>query len=165
MKKNLLFATSFLAALAALTVTACVAPGQREDENVTTMNDGTPPSQAAPAPDVSFLPSLQVSPELRIKDLPIPAGYILRSDKSMILEYGQVQAGILLYEGSATAADLVAFYRREMPKFDWNMASMIEREDIRMLFEKTGRNCEIMIRPGTSLSKKTAIFIYYAPKQ
>ncbi len=144
---------------------ACAMPGQREDDDIATMDSGsTPPAQVSPSAEVSFLPTLQISPELRIKDLPIPAGYLYRTDKSMILEYGQVQAGILLYEGSATAGDLVAFYRREMPKFDWNMMSMIEREDIRIMFEKAGKNCEVMIKSGTSLSKKTVISIYYAPK-
>lgn len=111
-----------------------------------------------------YIPPLQTSPELRIKDLPVPAGFVYKPDKSMIIEYGEVIAGIIYYEGAVDAAELIGFYRREMPKYDWNLSSMIERNEVKMIFQKEGKICEIVLRAAAGLSKKSVISIYYAPR-
>ena len=112
-----------------------------------------------------YVESFQIAPELRIKDLPIPAGFTYRADRSMIIEYGAVQAGIIVYEGTGSAGDLIAFFRREMPRFDWNLLTMIERDDIKMFFEKPGKICEMTIRPASGLMRKSTVTIHYAPKE
>ena len=140
-----------LASLAA----ACLPGQQVEDDYTLSSGSGATP----------YVESLQTAPELRIKDLPVPAGFTYRADRSMIIEYGQVQAGNIVYEGSSPAGELIAFFRREMPRFDWNLATMIEREDIKMFFEKQGKICELTIRPASGLVRRSVVSIYYAPKE
>jgi len=141
--------------LSALIISGCAFMPSSEDSN-NLSSDYSSQEYAAP---------LQTSPELRIKDLPIPAGFLYKPDKSMIIEYGNVIAGIINYEGTVDAAELIGFFRREMPKYDWNLTSMIEREDVKMIFQKEGRICEITLKPYSGLAKKTIISVYYAPKE
>ncbi|HBW47877.1 TPA: hypothetical protein DEF17_08125 [bacterium] len=141
-------------AVAAIQITSCAAFPTAEDSSTT--SDYT---------SAEYLPPLQTAPELRIKDLPVPAGYLYKADRSMLIEYGNVIAGIINYEGSVDAGELIGFYRREMPKYDWNLTSMIEREEVKMIFQKEGKICEIILKSVGGLSKKSAISIYYAPKE
>jgi hypothetical protein len=143
----------FVALLAFGLLTSACMPGQRVEDDYTGTSS-TP-----------YIESLQTAPELRIKDLPIPAGYTYQPARSMIIEYGTVQAGIIAYEGTGPAGDLIAFFRREMPRFDWSLSTMIEREEIKMLFEKQGKICELTIRPSSGLSRRNVVSIYYAPKE
>ncbi len=145
-----------LAASAAM-ISACTL-GQTTDDSATA-------ASPASSSEIQYLQPLQTAPELRIRDLPVPAGFLYKPDKSMIIEYGQVTAGILAYEGAIEAGEVIGFYRREMPKFEWTLSSMIEREESRLFFQKEGRICEITIRPGAGLGRRTGIFVYYAPKE
>lgn len=142
--------TRLLTALClALAVTACTTAGDSMDSS---------------DPSLSYVPEMQTAPELRIKDLPLPNGFNYKPEKSMILEYGNTVAGILLCEGPGDPAEVISFFRREMPKFDWTMSNMIERRETRMIFEKQGKTCELSVYPS-GLSKRTAVYVYYAPKQ
>ncbi|MBL4889086.1 MAG: hypothetical protein JKX97_03565 [Candidatus Lindowbacteria bacterium] len=132
--------------------TACQLPGSKIDDGGLDL-------------PVDYVEELQVAPELRIRDLPIPAGYVYRAKESMILEYGSVQAGIIKYEGPDDVGSLIEFFRKEMPKYEWNMDNMIEMEDTTMIFNKSTRTCKISIRPSGGLSKKTIVSVYYAPKE
>lgn len=143
--------------LTAASSTACL-PGK-------TMDDSSSSSATGIGAEVNYLAQIQTAPDLRIRDLPIPAGFLYKPDKSMIIEYGNVQAGIIIYEGTAEAGELVGYYRREMTKYDWTLVSMIERDDVRMMFNKTGRICEVTLRASSGLSRRTTISVYYAPKE
>lgn len=145
------------AVLTAMTAVGCMPGRTMDDESASTTSSG--------GGEVNYLAQLQTAPELRIRDLPIPAGFLYKPDKSMIIEYGAVQAGILVYEGVAEPGELIAYFRREMVKYDWTLVSMIEREDSKMMFQKSGRICELTLRPSPGISKKTLISIYYAPKE
>jgi hypothetical protein len=149
--------TSAAGIAAVLLATGCM-PGR-------TVDDDSASTAASSGSEVNYLAQLQTAPELRIRDLPIPAGFLYKPDKSMIIEYGSVQAGILVYEGVAEPGELINYFRREMVKYDWTLVSMIEREDSKMMFQKSGRVCELTLRPSSGLSKKTLISIYYAPKE
>lgn len=141
--------------LLTIALAGCTMPGQTMDESELYTESSS---------EVSHLPSLQTAPELRIRDLPVPSGYEYNPAHSMIIEYGTVQAGILRYEGSANPGELIGFYRREMPKFDWELSSMVERDEVRMYFQKAGMICEITISPASGLKRKSIIHVYYAPK-
>jgi hypothetical protein len=143
--------------LTATTAVGCM-PGR-------TMDDSSTSTTSSSGTEVNYLAQIQTAPELRIRDLPIPAGFLYKPDKSMIIEYGAVQAGILVYEGVAEPGELIGYYRREMVKYDWTLVSMIERDEIKMMFQKTGRICELTLKPSPGISKKTLISIYYAPKE
>ncbi len=125
-----------------------------------------PQTQADPASsggDINYLQPLQTSPELRIRDLPVPAGFTYKADRSVILEYGPTLAATLLYEGSSSIGDVIAFYRREMEKFEWTTKAVFEREEVKMIFTKEGRYCAVTLRGSSGLGRRTTITIDYVP--
>lgn len=151
MKKN--SSTKTLTVLAmAIGLSACTLPGQ-------TVQSGSMDGE-----DVTYLRELQIAPELRIKDLPVPAGYRYDPKKSMIIEYSDVKAGIIVYNGPDDPNRLIDFFRREFPSYGWTLTSMIEREVTRMIFDKPDRTTELTITPGGGFGSKTEVTIYYAPK-
>lgn len=139
------FVVPFLASLV-----ACSAP-QTQSES------------SADGGDVNYLQPLQTSPELRIRDLPVPAGFVYKPDKSVIFEYGPTLAATLLYEGGSTVGDVIAFYRREMEKFEWTTKAVFEREEVKMIFTKEGRYVSVTIRGSSGLARRTSITIDYIP--
>lgn len=140
-----------LAVLAAVTVSAaCTAPQTQTDPLAT-------------GGDVNYLQPLQTSPELRIRDLPVPAGFTYKADRSVILEYGPTLAATLLYEGSSPIGDVISFYRREMEKFEWTTKAVFEREEVKMIFTKEGRYCAVTLRGSSGLGRRTSITIDYVP--
>ena len=143
-----------LAMMIMVSAIGCAMPGLQTRSSEETTFDSS----------MALLQELQVAPELRLKDLPVPAGYVYLPAKSMIVEYGSTQAGILYYEGPDDPADLIAFFRREMPKYGWRMESMIERDVARMLFDRPERTAELTIG-SAGLGRKASITIYYAPKE
>lgn len=113
----------------------------------------------------AYLRELQVAPELRIKDMPVPAGFEYVAKKSMIVEYGSTQAGNIEYVGSGDVSELIAFYKREMGNYDWKLVNLIEMESTTMLFDKPRRSAKVTIGPGSGLSRNSTLNIYYAPKE
>ncbi|RMH54407.1 MAG: hypothetical protein D6679_13740 [Candidatus Hydrogenedentota bacterium] len=107
---------------------------------------------------------LQPAAALRIPDLPVPAGFTYDAAKSMILEYGDVLAGTVYFQGPAEVGAVIEFFRKEMPNYDWQLVSMIEREKVRMVFDKPGKIAQVTISPRQGFAKGSGIFVYYAPK-
>lgn len=143
-------AVGVVAAFALLVPTACTAP-QTQDSSTTA------------TADANYLQPLQTSPELRIRDLPVPVGFQYRPEKSMIVEYGATLAATLVYDGNSPIGDVIAFYRREMEKMEWTSKAIFEREDVKMIYTKEGRYCAVTLRTASGLSKRTTITIDYVP--
>lgn len=147
MNRSRFVATLVIPVLAGLV--ACTAPQTQTD--------------TASGGDVNYLQPLQTSPELRIRDLPVPAGFVYKPDKSVIFEYGPTLAATMLYEGGSTVGDVIAFYRREMEKFEWTTKAVFEREEVKMIFTKEGRYVSVTIRGTAGLARRTSITIDYIP--
>lgn len=154
LKAQMVKTAAILSGLAMATLWGCAVPG----------------SQVADAGDSGeatkeYVHELQTSPELRIPDAPVPAGYAYKPEKSVILEYPGVLAGVLHYEGPDDVAELIAYYRREMPKYEWTLSSMLESDETLMVFDKAGRTCRVGLRSLPGLRSKSVATIYYAPKR
>lgn len=139
-----------VSAVAVIGLSSCTAPQTRTDAT-----SGTA--------EVNYLQPLQTSPELRIRDLPVPAGFLYKAERSVVLEYGPTMAATLLYEGTAPIGDVIAFYRREMEKFEWVTKAVFEREEVKMIFTKEGRYVAVTLRGSSGLARRTSITIDYVP--
>ena len=81
----------------------------------------------------------------RFEDLPVPATMNLIRADSYLFESGASRAGILVYEGKEDPADLVKYYRENMPQHNWKLTSVFEHEEANLVFRKPGWNCNITI--------------------
>jgi len=81
----------------------------------------------------------------RFEDLPVPATVNLVRSESYIFEAGNLRAAILVYEGKDDPADLVKYYRENMPQHNWKLVSVFEHEEATLTFQKPGWNCRISI--------------------
>ena len=105
--------------------------------------------------------SLEPSEVLRFSDVPFPSGFRIISDKSFILESGGVRAGILRYTGNANAEQVVAFYKKQMPIYNWALLNVLEFGDKMLNFEREKESCVVTIK---SAGSRVEIAISLAPK-
>lgn len=81
----------------------------------------------------------------RFKDVPAPDNFKLDEAKSFVYETPSLKAGILLYTGTGKRADVVNFYKDEMPLYGWKLVNIFEHQGVDMIFDKEGWNCRINI--------------------
>jgi len=99
----------------------------------------------------------------RFEDLPVPATMNLIRSDSYIFEAGGFRAGILVYEGKDEPADLVKYYRENMPQHNWKLVSVFEHEQANLVFEKPGWNCNITIAKSAVPMQPTRLTILVGP--
>ncbi|MFH0871737.1 MAG: hypothetical protein V1878_04495 [bacterium] len=105
---------------------------------------GCMPGAYTSAPPVEA-PALPPPPAYRFEDLPVPATMNLVRGESYIFEAGGVRAAIMIYEGKDDPADLVKYYRENMPQHNWKLVSVFEHEEANLTFQKPGWNCTLSI--------------------
>ena len=141
--------------LAIVATAGCTLP-QRTDGA-----EGTEPAVAeTPAPE-----PLTTAATLRFEDLPVPSTFAFQPSQSFILENSDFRAGQLVYDGIATTEELSAYYREEMSRFDWRMVSSLERETVRLSFEKPTATAEVLIERAGGFSRKTRVTLNYVPRR
>lgn len=141
--------------LAIATATGCTLPQRTE---------GAEGSESA-APETPAPEPLATAATLRFEDLPVPSTFAFQPSQSFILENSDFRAGQLVYEGIATTEELSAYYREEMSRFDWRMVSSLERETVRLSFEKPTATAEVLIERAGGFSRKTRVTLNYVPRR
>jgi hypothetical protein len=111
-----------------------------------------PPSEAELGPPAA---------SYRFEDLPVPATMSLVRGESYAIEAGGLRAAILVYEGKDDPAELVKYYRENMPQHNWKLASVFEREEATLIFRKPGWNCAVNI--GKKTMQATRLTILFGP--
>ena len=104
---------------------------------------------------------LAVSAVLKFDDVPIPAKFTLRAEQSFAFQNEDVRVGMLRYAGHADSQQVVAFFREQMPVFQWTLANAIEAEPSVLNFEKAGQSCIILVHRRGG---RTELAIDVAPK-
>jgi hypothetical protein len=99
----------------------------------------------------------------RFEDLPVPATMNLIRSDSYIFESGGFRAGILVYEGKDDPAELVKYYRENMPQHNWKLTSVFEHEQANLVFQKPGWNCNITISKSAVPMQPTRLTILIGP--
>jgi hypothetical protein len=116
-------------------------------------------SKTARAPEGPTL--LEPQAILKFGDIPLPAGFKLSSSDSYAFESSGVRVGLLKYQGKAQADAVVAFYKEQMPMYNWQFLNMIEYGERLLNFEREDETCIIRLLPKGST---TLITISLGPK-
>ncbi len=105
--------------------------------------------------------ALEPSTMFRFEDIPHPAGFKLLTDKSFILESGDMRAGILNYTGKADPESVVMFYKSQMPIYNWALLNTLEYGEHMLNFERQNESCVVTVK---SKGRRINITISLAPK-
>ncbi len=91
-----------------------------------------------------------LAPQYRFEDVPVHPKLKIDSRESFILETQSLKAGILVYHGSESIAEVVEFFKTEMPKHAWRLLNSIEaRGTVSLNFDKEGWSALIRVMPST----------------
>ena len=93
----------------------------------------------------------------RFEDIPIPPGMTLNWKESFVYETGTIKTGLVVYEGTGEMERLAAFFKEQMPKYQWNLMSNYELRTIMLTFVKEGWSSNIYIIPSESDAKRIEI--------
>ena len=122
---------------------------------------GCAASKSARRDDETAIPSLEVAMSLKFQDVPIPAGFKSVPSESFSFQNESMRVGIMKFVGRANADKLVAFYKEQMPLYNWRFLNMLEYNMRVLNFDRSDQSCII----GINQSKlNTVITITVAPK-
>ena len=84
-------------------------------------------------------------------DVPVPANFDYRPDKSWAYVTGSVRTTSIKYIGSARTEDLLEFYRKQMPQSGWmEKMTLGDKKEIAVGFQKNYEQCKITINQAPS---------------
>lgn len=90
-------------------------------------------------------------------DVPVPANFDYRPDKSWAYVTGSVRTTSIKYIGSARTEDLLEFYRKQMPQSGWMEKMDLDVDSKKAVgFQKNYEKCKIIIN---QLSSETHLTI------
>ena len=106
-------------------------------------NKSSQPNAAQPIKGIIDTPSVK---NYQAPDVPVPANFDYRADKSWAYVTGSVRTVSIKYIGSARTEDLLEFYRKQMPQSGW-MEKMTLGVDSKKAvgFQKNYEQCRIII--------------------
>jgi len=110
---------------------------------------------------VRYEKQLSVAQTLRFEDVPVPDGFDIMRDRSFVFQDTSTRVGFLKYIGREDPNKIIAFYKTQMPLYNWNLLTVVEYGNISINFSKGNENCIITILPS---SGKSIIDIMLSPK-
>ena len=105
--------------------------------------------------------SLDVAAMLRLNDVPVPAGFKVLNTESFAFQNDVIRVALLKYTGSKTADQVVAFYKQQMPMYNWSPINIIEYERRMLNYEKSSESCIVTIE---GKGRKSILTIAISPK-
>ncbi|MFC1666253.1 hypothetical protein ACFL0P_00085 [Candidatus Omnitrophota bacterium] len=105
--------------------------------------------------------SLNVAAILRFNDVPVPFGFSVLENNSFAFQNDVTRVALLKYIGSKNPDLLVAFYKEQMPLYNWSPINIIEYERRILNYEKNSESCIVTIEPK---GRKNIITIAISPK-
>lgn len=82
---------------------------------------------------------------LKFADIPVPVGFKLLPQNSYSFENSGLRVGVLRYQGKANPDHIVAFYKEQMPMYNWTLLNIVEFGDRLMNFDRENETCIINI--------------------
>ena len=129
--------------------------------SVSLIGCATWPPQKKSAQEPKVKAPLVVAEDLKFDDVPSPNGFKLAPKESFVFKNDYTRVGLLKYAGRPTAAEVIGFYRRNMPLYGWELVNVVEYKKTIMNYEKGDETAIVTIEP-TQFS--THINIAVAPK-
>ena len=105
--------------------------------------------------------SLDVASLLRFNDIPVPSGFKILDTESFAFQNDLTRVALLKYIGSRNADLSVAFYKEQMPLYNWNTINIIEYERRILNYEKDSESCIVTIE---AKGRKSIVTIAISPK-
>ena len=93
---------------------------------------------------------LDIAPILRFADLPVPAGFKIIRDKSFTFQNDFTRVGLLRYTGRTHIDRVAAFYKEQMPVYDWDLVNLVEYGKRILNFEKGTQSCIITLEASVT---------------
>ena len=90
---------------------------------------------------------LKMASNLKFEDIPVPHGFKIDQHNSFAFQTGSTRLGVLKYKGNAAADRIVAFYKEQMPVYNWDLINIIEYGRRMLTFERAQEICIITIEP------------------
>ena len=120
-------------AIVVLCMTGCAfLPGRRSEEQ-----------------DPDVVEGLEVAPELRYSDIPVPRGFVYLRKESWAYEGpGGVRLADLLYKGKASMQSTIDFFIEQMPISGWQKEMVVGPETkkrLRFKHTKKSDRCEMIL--------------------
>lgn len=105
--------------------------------------------------------SVGISSALKFDDVPVPAGFKILDRESFTFQNEGLRIGLLKYSGSTHPNKVVAFYKEQMPLYNWELINIIEYGRRMLNFERADQSCIVTIEPS---KLRTVLTIAVAPK-
>ena len=105
--------------------------------------------------------STQISDMLKFDDVPIPAGFKSVDNDSFTFQNRDLRLGLLKYTGRVHPDKVVAFFKENMPLYNWSLINVVEYGRRIMNFERAGQSCIVTIEPT---SFYTVLIVAVAPR-
>lgn len=113
-----------------------------------------------PVPPGEELPlGMPISPDSRIPDIPVPAGFTFDREHSFVFQNSRMDVGRMQYVGKAEIGDVAQFYLDEMTQRNWTLLNVTEHGTILLFFDKVDKSCQVQISPkGRSVIVQISFF-------
>lgn len=139
-----------------MSVLVCVAvfagcqsvPWQRDTMPPVELLDDDSPRQGTVTESPPRSPVLQMAPEQRFKDVPLPVKAKEDLERSYVYESPTMQIGRMVYTIRASVNDIAQFYIDNCPAADWKLISVKQASGgAELLFTKQGKRLEVTVQP------------------
>ena len=120
------------------------------------------PVDSAGAPVTPPPTGLQLAPEQRFKDIPLPVGLTEDLERSFVYEAAKLQIGRMVYSSRSSIQDLANFFLRECPTAQWTLEKVLEGGTKTLLFNKSGKRLEVIVQE-MGLAKGRRVIITLLP--
>jgi hypothetical protein len=105
--------------------------------------------------------SLEPQSTYKFSDIPVPIGLKPLPQSSYSFQSSGVRVGVLQYRGKGNAEQIIAFYKEQMPMYNWSLINITEYGQRLMNFERESESCIIALQPkGSSIT----VIISLGPK-
>lgn len=95
-----------------------------------------------PAGETSLVPGPQ-----RFKDVPLPDKVKEDFERSYVYESSTLQVGRMVYTIRADINDIVQFYVKECPKYNWKLDNFIQGDGVQLNYSKEGKKLQVNVHP------------------
>ncbi len=140
-------------------------PWQRDTMPPVELLEDTETSQGTVTAAPPQTPALQMAPNQRFKDVPLPMKAKEDLDRSYVYESPSMQVGRMVYTIRAPVNDIAQFYIDACPAADWKLVSVKQGTGgAELLFRKPGKKLEVSILPLGMLRGKRLV-LHLVPEQ
>lgn len=91
----------------------------------------------------------------------MPSSFVLLIEDSYTFQGAGFRAGLLKYRGKASGEQVVAFFKEQMPLYNWYLINIVEHGRRMLSFDKEQEACIITI---DEKGKNSEVTVSIAPK-